>query len=226
MAAMVANSLAQNFIQSTLARRVEASSYARTFLENRLGQVRQRLEDSERQAVTYAGQNRIINVAPAPSVGETRPPEQPLVVASLAAANSALQDARSLRITAENRFRQNSSPSEEPLRNIALNEMRQQLTELRGQYERLLSDFGPDYPQVRALRAQVAEVERQVATQNDRIRSTVHQGLQAQYQEALASEQQQARRVEALTAELLDLRRRSIQYNIFQREVDTNRALY
>ena len=43
---------------------------------------------------------------------------------------------------------------------------------------------------------------------------------------ALAAERALQARVSALKGEVLDLRGRSIQYNILQREVDTNRSLY
>ncbi|MCH3014564.1 exopolysaccharide biosynthesis protein, partial [Listeria monocytogenes] len=50
--------------------------------------------------------------------------------------------------------------------------------------------------------------------------------LEADYREALQREQQLQTKVAQLKSGYLDLRRRSIQYNIYQQEVDTNRALY
>ena len=51
-------------------------------------------------------------------------------------------------------------------------------------------------------------------------------GLRSQVTQAAARETELAARVEALKTSLIDLRRRSIQYNILQREVDTNRTIY
>ncbi|MEO5865640.1 MAG: polysaccharide biosynthesis tyrosine autokinase, partial [Sphingomonas sp.] len=48
----------------------------------------------------------------------------------------------------------------------------------------------------------------------------------ADYRAALDRENRLKAKVDGLKAGLLDLRRRSIQYNIFQRDVDTNRQLY
>src|SRR5690606_14928321 len=50
--------------------------------------------------------------------------------------------------------------------------------------------------------------------------------LKAAYETSLSQEQAMRQQVEKLRAEVLDLQKRSIQYNILKREVDTNRALY
>ena len=50
--------------------------------------------------------------------------------------------------------------------------------------------------------------------------------MRSEYQAALSAERALQSRVGGLKGQVLDLRGRSIQYNIFQREVDTNRALY
>lgn len=229
LAAQIANSIADNFIQLNLSRRYEANSYARDFLQNQLGQVRRRLEDSERRAVGYAAQNEIINVAPTRTGPEgMTQSEQSLVTNSLTIANAAFNDARTARIAAENRQRQagGGAVPTEALQNSALNNMRQERATLRAQHERQLTDFGPDYPPVRAAAAQLAELDRQIATETVRIRGSVTGDLSRRYREALATEQQLAAQVDQLKGAALDLRRRSIQYNIFQRDVDTNRALY
>ena len=57
----ITNSFADNFINSNLERRYEASSYARSFLERQIAKVKGELEKSERQLVAYAQQQNIIN---------------------------------------------------------------------------------------------------------------------------------------------------------------------
>ena len=56
----IAQSWSRLFIQTNLERRYEASDYARKFLENRLEEMRTKLEDSERKAVTFAASQGII----------------------------------------------------------------------------------------------------------------------------------------------------------------------
>jgi capsular exopolysaccharide synthesis family protein len=50
--------------------------------------------------------------------------------------------------------------------------------------------------------------------------------MAGRYRQAVQAEQQLQSRVDGLKAQLLDEQSRSIQYNIIQRDVDTNRALY
>ena len=50
--------------------------------------------------------------------------------------------------------------------------------------------------------------------------------LKGAYEASLAQEEDMRKRVETLKQEVLDLQKRSIQYNIIKREVDTNRELY
>ena len=227
LAARVANSYSENFIDSTLERRYEASSYARNFLQERLNEIRERLEDSERQAVAYAGQNELVDIVPT-SRGENSANEaqQSLLGATLAEANSSLAEARAARIAAQNRFQQAADQPVESLANPALNQIRGEQAALRAQYSKLLSDFGPQYPTALALKAQIDELDRQIGAESGRIRSTVNRSLRSQYQEAVANERQLAALVDRLKSGVLDERQRSIQYNIFQRDVDTNRALY
>lgn len=227
MAAKIANSLAENFIQSSLARRYEASSYARNFLQQRLAEIRQRLEESERQAVGYAGRNQLIDITP-PSRGPDAANQQPqtLAGATLAEANSSLARARAERIAAENRYRQAANQPVEALSNAAVNQLRGQRADLAGQYARLLTNFGPQYPPALALNAQIRELDRQIGSETGRIQTTVSGSLESQYQGALRNEQQLAALVESLKGNVLDQRERSIQLNIYQRDVDTNRALY
>ena len=58
------------------------------------------------------------------------------------------------------------------------------------------------------------------------MRTSVAEDLGGRFRQALATEQSLQSRVEALKAQLLGEQRRSIQFNILQRDVDTNRALY
>jgi succinoglycan biosynthesis transport protein ExoP len=228
MAAAVANSVAENFIQSNLARRIEASAYARQFLESRLGQMRQRLEESERAAVGYAAQQQIINIAPISRDPQAPAQEQSLVAADLAAINQALAEATAARITAEARYRQagNGTAAVVTIQNGAINGLRQQRATLSAETQRLLNTYGPEYPLVVANRAQLAELDRQIGTEVGRINQGVSQDLQTQYRQSLAAEQRLSGQVEQLKGALIDQRRRAIQYNIYQRDVDTNRGLY
>lgn len=221
----IANSFAENFIAAALDRRFEASSYARDFLERRLAEVKARLEDSERALVAYAASQQIVQLpnATASSAPDSGPS---LPAANLQAFNSALAAARTERIKAEQKWREaQASPGvglSDILQSPTFQVLSQEHAKLSAEYEDRLRTFKPDYPEMIALKAQVDETARQMAIEANNIR----QALRAQYDTAAANETALSAQVSSLKGAVLDLRGRSIRYNILQREVDTNRTLY
>ena len=220
--AQIANAWATAFIESSLERRFEATSYARRFLEERLEQLRRRLEESERQLVGYASSQAIINI-PVPGADIAgRPQERSLTADSLAALNAELSSATGDRVRAESRQRRADGAVAEALTNQAISLLRQRRAEASAEHARLLTQFEPEYPAVLALAAQVRQLDQSIAREEGRVQSAIRNT----YRDSIEREQALAARVENLKQEFLDQRRRSIQYNIFQREVDTNRQLY
>lgn len=222
LSAKVANAWSANFIQASLERRYQATSYARNFLENRLNQLRVRLEASERQLVSYASAQRIINLPGSQEQG--RAGDRSIVSDDLTALNTALAAATADRIQAQARYEQRGAAGSttEALRNIAINNLRQRRAELSAEYRRLMTQFEPEYPAAKALAVQIAQLDQSISREEARVSGS----LAADFREANEREERLKSRVEALKQGFLDLRRRSIQYNIFQREVDTNRQLY
>jgi polysaccharide biosynthesis transport protein len=225
LTARAANSIAENFIESNLARRFEAAAYAREFLQNRLNQIRGKLEDSERKAVAYAQQQGLINIK---TGSADNPTEQSLIASQLSELSTQLTAARAARSAAEAQYRSGNSGSvaAESLTSTTVNELHSQRAELLGQLSKLQSDFGPQYPPVVALRSQIAEIDKQIAAEQSRVSSSVNQDLAGKFQQALATERDLQAKVDGLKTELLGEQSRSIQFNILQRDVDTNRALY
>jgi capsular exopolysaccharide synthesis family protein len=225
LAAQIANAVAENFVQSNLMRRYEAAAYAREFLQNRLNSVRARLEESERKAVEYAQQQGLIKVRS--GTGENAS-EQSILANDLASLSEQLTLARAQRAQAEAQYRSGSSGSiaAQSISNTTLNDLHRQRAELLGQLSKLQSDFGPEYPTVVALKSQIAELDKQIGREQGRVSSSVSQDLGGRYRQALAAERSLQGRVDSLKSQLLGEQGRSIQYNIIQRDVDTNRALY
>lgn len=219
----VANAWAENFIQTNLERKVQATSYGRNLLQRELGQAKARLDESQRQLVGYAEQQRIINL-PAQGNGDKQTAERSIVADELAALNTALSQATADRISAEARFSEagRGGESSEALRNQAINTLRERSAELTAEYQRLLVQFEPNYPPARAIRSQLDQLTRSIQREESRVSGSV----KAEYRQAAQRENALHDRVEQLKTSYLNLRRRSIQYNIYQQEVDTNRALY
>jgi capsular exopolysaccharide synthesis family protein len=223
LSARVANAWAENFIQTNLERKVQATSYGRDLLERQLVMQKEKLDQSQRQLVGYATREQIINLPAQTGDGKTTV-ERSIVVDDLAALNSTLAQATAERIQAEARYEQagRGGASTEALRNVAINALRQRRAELAADYQRLMVQFEPGYPAARALQSQIDQLDRSIAREEGRVTGS----QLADYREAQARENALKAKVDQLKARYLDNRRRSIEYNIYQQEVDTNRALY
>lgn len=222
--AKVANAWAEGYIESNLDRKVQATSYGREQLQRQLAQYKERLDQSQRQLVEYASTQQIINL-PAQNGGDGKVTQERSIVAdNLASLNAALSQATADRIAAEARYRSGGKggASTQALGNQAINLLRNRRAELAAQYQELMVRFEPGYPAAQALKSQIDQLDRAISREEGR----VTEAIGGDFREAASREAELRSRVEALKAEYLDLRRRSIQYNIFQQEVDTNRALY
>jgi polysaccharide biosynthesis transport protein len=223
LSARIANAFAENFIQSNLDRKFDSSSYARQFLEDLISQTKTKLEDSERQLVDYATRQQIINV----NDGSNTPGEnQSLASNNLVALNGALAQARAARVAAEEKWRQASTASlmtlPEVLENPAMQRMSESRAALAAQYNQQSARYRPEFPEMLQLKAQIDELDRQINAMARSIRDSIR----GQYVVAANQERSLEGQVNGLKADVLDLRDRTIQYNILQREVDTSRTLY
>jgi capsular exopolysaccharide synthesis family protein len=228
LAARLANAYADNFIQSNMERRYEATSYARNFLQQRIAAVKTRLEQSERQLVDYAQKQGIITLAvDTGGTGSVRQ-EQSIDAATLIQTNNSLSAARSDRIAAEQRYRQGAGAQSNvaAISDPTVQGLGQQRAALEAQYQQKLGLFKPDFPEMVQLRNQIDALAKEIARQRSSVSGSTSNSLRADYQAALARENALQAKVNEGKAGLMALRERSIQYTILQREVDTNRSLY
>ena len=223
MAARVANAFSDNFISSNLERRYETTAYARDFLQKRIATVKQRLEDTERLLVAYAKREGIISLGSAEGK-EGSDSGGSLTAASLIALNNALSSAQTDRIAAEQRYRQAqlNPRTTEMLQSPTAQALRTKLGELETQYEENQNVYRADFPAMQRLKTRIDATRAELSHET----SDVSGALRSEYASAVARERELQSKVNGLKSSVLDLRGRSIQYNILQREVDTNRTLY
>lgn len=220
LSARIANAWVSAFIRSNFDRKLESTRFASEYLQERLDELRNRLEQSERDLVNYATSNRIITVGGGTNADGESAGQSTIVDANLSALNQSYAEARAARIAAQSRLQGGTTP--EALNNATIAQLRERRAELNAEYANLLVTFEPEYPAARALNRQIDEIESAIAREESRIRSS----LQTTFEEAQQRESRLQNVVSELEDENLDLRRAGIQYNIFQREVDTNRELY
>ena len=225
LAAKVANGIADGFINSSLQRRFDASNYARNFLLQQINKTRGELEKSERQLVGYAQAQGIINTGSG-EAGSTTTDASSLQGSSLVALNGALAEATARRVMAEGAYRQARLAGGSAEVNASTSGLRASKATLEADYQDKLTLLKPDHPDMVAMRSRIDEIDRQIASEQSRVAGGKAASLLADYRAAASAENSLRAQVGQLRGSVLDLRGRSIQYNILQRDVDTNRGIY
>ena len=156
LSARIANTWVHEFIGSTMDRQFASSADARRFLEQRLDQLRQKLEESEREAVSYASSRDIITLDSSRDAEGRTMTQRTLASADLEALNAALAQAKAERVAAESRARSGSAESSpEVLTNPTINSLRAKRADLASQYAALMVRFEPGFPEARAIKQQL-----------------------------------------------------------------------
>lgn len=225
LAAQIANGIADGFIESSLQRRYDASNYAREFLQKQITATKAELEKTEKALVAYAQAEGIINMGSG-EAGSTTTDASSLQGSSLNALNAALAAATARRIEAEGAYRQAQLAGSSSEVQASTSGLRSNRAAVQAEYQDKLTLLKPDHPDMQALQSRISELDRQIAAEQSRIAGGKVTSLLADYRAAAAAENALRARVNQLRGSVLDLRGRSIQYNILQRDVDTNRSLY
>jgi capsular exopolysaccharide synthesis family protein len=212
----IASTYAEAFIASTVDKRFQANSYAKTFLDDQVTQLKLRLEQSEKTLLEFAQKEQIVATQDKASIAE----------ANLANASAALGALIADRIKNEQLWRQVQGATAinlpQLLTNNVIDGLRAKRNQLVTEFEEKSETFQPSYPSQVQITNKIKEVDRQLAAE---VR-TIQSSMKAAYETSLSQEREMTKRVGTLRMDMLDLQKRSIEYNILKREVDTNRTLY
>jgi polysaccharide biosynthesis transport protein len=229
-AAWMANAYAAALIERNLQTKYNAAEYSRQFLQQQLGLTKGRLELSERALIAYAKAAGIVDAtsgmtATGSDPNGTQEPKS-LTTANLVQLNAAYAQAQSNRIQAQQKWEQAqvtplmSLP--DVLTNPAIQQLNQQKALAQAALEQNRQRYKEGHPLVQQAEANIAELDRQIQT----IAMSVKNSLQDQYEVAARQESALAGGVGALKNQTLAEQDRTVQYNVLQREVETNRELY
>jgi capsular exopolysaccharide synthesis family protein len=217
LAARVANSISAVFINLNLERRMDASSYAKTFLQERLQQIRLKLEDSEKALNEFARKEGIVKAE------EKQPNPDSQVLQEFTAA---LAKAQGERMRAESLYNQvkgtETAALSAVIENRVIQEFKARKAKLEADYQEGLKIYKPAYPKMLQIEGQIAEMQAKIEEEIAAVRGA----LKANYEAAVAQEAMLAAKLNESKQTVLGVQDRSFQYNILKREVDTNRQLY
>ena len=216
LSARLANAHATAYIRQGVQIRTQASGDAEKFLEEKLIELKERLEKSEATLGLYRRDKQLVSLDA----------DENMVVQRLSDLNQRLTQAEAQRIALEAQVHlirkraYDSLPA--VLESALIQTLKNQVAQLDGQYAKLSSQFKPGYPRLVEVEAQLKGIQRRL---NDEVRRVV-QGLESAYLAAEGEERQLRLTMEKQKASTLELKDASVQYAILEREVDTNRQLH
>ncbi|MBE7369420.1 GumC family protein [Ramlibacter pallidus] len=215
LAARIANSTVQAFIAMGMERRLDASSYAKSFLEDQIKQMKAKLEDSERRLNSYAQANQILTLD-----DKTSAINQTYIDYASALAKAEQDRIKAEAVLAE--MRRNPEASSAIVDNKSVQALKERRTKLQIEYQENLRIYKPEFPKMLQIKAQLTEIDVQMKEEIAAASAT----LQAQYDAAARQENLIRDKVNQTRKQVLTTQDHSIDLNLLKREVDTNRQLY
>jgi polysaccharide biosynthesis transport protein len=216
LSARLADAHAEGYIRRGIELRTRAHEEAQRFLEERLVELKDRVEKSEAVLNRYRRHKGIISLND----------KENIVVDRLTDLNRRLTEAEAERIDIEGQVRLIHKGHDVSLPAVINNPLVQSLTRelarLEGEQAHLASLFKSDYPRLAQLQAQVGEARKRLQREIQRVVA----GLDSAYQAANAKERKLRTEMEEQKVAALQLKDASVNYAILVREVDTNRQLY
>jgi len=216
LSSRVVNAHAEAFMHYGVEMRTRANMEAQKFLEEKLVELKERVEKSEAALNDYRRDKGIL------SLDE----KENIVVDRLSDLNRRLTDAEASRIELEAQVRlirkrdYNSLPA--VLENALIQTLKGQLSAKESDYSQLSARFKSDYPKVVQLKADIDEARHQINVEIARVVAGIESGFLA----AEGKERSLREKMEEQKAATLGMKDASVNYAILAREVDTNRQLY
>ena len=219
LAALVANTLAQLYIEQSVNLRYTTSNEATEFLSERLRDQKLKLEEADRALQEFRKARGIF------SFNE----DQGVLTEKVAALERATMTARMQRIAKEalqNQLRslpaaQIASNPAAVLASPALQEARSRLADLRAEERRLSESLGDRHPDMLRVRSEIRAAEDRLAAEGQGYLRT----LQTEIQAARDQEDTLSANLETTKRETLESSTAAVEYSVLKREVDSNKQM-
>jgi len=219
-AALAVNTLIEEYAEQNLAIKLESSQNMLDWLAKELDKQLKKVQDSEQALATYREKQNAMSLDD----------KQNIVTQRLTALNDAMIKARTEKISKESLFNQVKSisggASPDAIPAIAgsqqVQTLKNKMNELVREKSRLEERYGPKNPQVQANAAQIQDTQRQIDFETTKAVQTIKND----YETAVLQERTLSANLEAAKADAQDLSRKSVGYNVMEREAKSNRQVY
>jgi capsular exopolysaccharide synthesis family protein len=216
LAANLANWIADEFINQDLGVREKAAQRKQEWLGRQLEDVKHKLEDSESRLQRYAQASNLQFMGGKDNLSEEK----------LKQLEDELSKAQAARIQKQSQYEATqTNPSEtitQGAQSGAMRDYQLKLTELRRELADLSALYTPNHFKVKRVQAQIAELEYAMSGEKKDIVGRA----KSDYDASQAIERRLAAAQKAQADLVSNQKSKLVQYNVLQREVETNRNLY
>jgi succinoglycan biosynthesis transport protein ExoP len=216
LAARIVNAHLETYVQRNFQSQYDSTTRATTWLRDQLEELKVRVQKSEDARIAYERQNQIW----------TLDDKQNVTTQRFADANRELTTAQTERVKRQAVYEFAKSGNLDAVPQIqsdpALAEFQRRLIETKSGYREALAQFGPNFPKVQRLQAQIKDVEANIEKEKQNIIDT----LDSEYRAALAREAMLSKALDQQKQEVNEMSGKMVEYNILKREAEANKTLY
>lgn len=223
LAAKVANAVADAYIDSDLESRAEMTQKASGWLNQRMGDIRAKLEESERALQQYREQANIVDNRGVVLSGSGRQIEE--VSTNLISTRARLAEAQSAYNQVKGQKGQPLSVLESipaVMKDPTVRQMKSAEAEAQRKVTEYRSRYAPAYPKMIAAEAELKSAQTALANAVEQVIN----GIYREYELAQANATAAASVKAQIQSEIQNISRKESQLIVLQREVDSNRQLY
>ncbi len=215
-AARIVNEHIKNFQDQNIRSRYDETTRATTWLRNELDELKITVQESEDKRIAYERKNQIWTLDDKSNITTQR----------LADLNKELTDAQSDRMRKESLFQFAKAGDISNVPQLRDNVILQGLTTKRqtaaSDYSDALSQYGPNFPKVQRLQAQLKELDQLIQTENV---NTLNR-LESDYREATQREALLTQALDQQKVAANEMAEKMVEYNILKREAEATKSLY
>ena len=216
LAARIVNAHITSYIEQNFRSKYEATTQASTWLADQLEELKIRVQRSEDARIAYERQNQIWTLDDKQNITSQR----------LSDVNKQLTDAQSDRMRKESLYQfaksGNLDAVPEVQGNSVLADLMRKRADAAAQYADQLSQYGPNFPKVQRLQAQLKDLDQAIEKEKQKILDI----LESDFQEAQQRETLLTKVLDQQKAETNQMAGKLVEYNILKREAEANKALY
>jgi succinoglycan biosynthesis transport protein ExoP len=217
LAARVANAQIKNFIEQNYQSKYEATSQASQWLSGQLDEMKVKEENDENASLAYERANQIWTVDEK---------QDDISSEKLGEIEKELTDAQADRISKEAVYQLAQAGNYDAIPavrdSVVIQNIMKQESDLNADYADALAQYGPKFPKVVRLQAQIKQLDDMINREKQNIANQV----EAEYRGAAQREMLLQQALDEQKTEANSTAEKLVQYNILKREADADKDLY